>query len=243
MRTPYRTIKWNHSTWGVPQEEYDRVVEELEKALDGKMLAEIFTPQQLVIEDAIRNTIGRRFDKSIGDVISPDWNTYYHYFWFEDDKTTAYDWRSTWVFVKKKWSNPSFYKWTYIPENRHYSNSVYRNVNFRIKIDGNDVKASTLIFREYDSNDFSSHWWKVTLTLYCVNYTNSSVSDLITLGSKWNLDDKYSYNYTEIENRDELRTASCWITAEESIAPIWKWTISLVRWSDSNYANVVCTLT
>lgn len=25
MRTPYRTIKWNHSTWGVPQEEYDRV--------------------------------------------------------------------------------------------------------------------------------------------------------------------------------------------------------------------------
>lgn len=28
MRTPYRTIKGNHSTWGVPQEEYDRVVEE-----------------------------------------------------------------------------------------------------------------------------------------------------------------------------------------------------------------------
>lgn len=27
MRTPYRTIKWNHSTWGVPQEEYDELLE------------------------------------------------------------------------------------------------------------------------------------------------------------------------------------------------------------------------
>lgn len=30
MRTPYRTVKGNHPGGGVPQEEYDRVVEELE---------------------------------------------------------------------------------------------------------------------------------------------------------------------------------------------------------------------
>lgn len=204
--------------------------------------AELFVPSSLTIANAVRNSnASASVTNDIRDVVSPDWTTYYHYFWFRNSTTTAFDAWSVGAFKKIKWSNPTLITWPSFPENNYYYNYVQRNVATRVKIDWNDVKMSTLAFREFDSNGLQTHWGKVTLTLYCVNATNNTFSELITLWSIWDLPDKYGYNFTDVPNWNELWTASCWMTDEDTIASVGYTTLSFTSASWSYY-NLVAAL-
>lgn len=204
---------------------------------------DLFVPASLTMEDVISNSNASvAMTENIHDMVSPDGNSYYHYFWFRNSWTTAHDARCVWVFKKVKWANPTFNYWSALDEWNYYYNIINRNVLSRMKIENWNVKASTLALRQYDSNGTQSHWWKVTATLYCVNMTDNTIWSIVTLWSVWNLDDKYYYNYTIIPDWDALRTASCWITAEESIGSIWLTSISFSRGSSSNRYNLTATL-
>ena len=200
---------------------------------------DLFVPSTLTIADAIYNkNDSAAVTESIADIVSPDWNTYYHYFWFRNSSTTAYEGRCVWVFKKTKGSNPTLTVWDRLEESNYYYNRVQRNVNHRMKISWWNVMVSTLAYREYDSNGLSTHWGKVTATVYCVNITNGTISSINTLWSVGNLDDRYTYNYTILPNWEELWTASCWITAEESISSAGLTSLSFSRGSWSNDYNL-----
>lgn len=235
MRTPFRTIKGNHTQGGgVPQEEYDELLERYNEAIEWKMLAEIFTPQQLIIENAIRNTQWNfGYEKDIADGIANDWQFYYHYFWFENSVDSDDKWQ-IWIFKKQKWTNPVFVTWPTITE-AQYNDSVDLGVKVRMKIDEDGVKASSLSFKQRTVNNTK------TLYLYSINIVND-VATTATIYSWW-WDTNIWYSYTDIPNRDELRTASCWISESESISPAWFTTITTPRGSSSSYKNVVATLT
>lgn len=203
----------------------------------------LFVPQSLVISDAVHNRDRSvRVSENIFDIISPDWNTYYHYFWFRNSDSTAYDSWCVWAFKKTKLVNPTFNYWELLSERNMYYNAVDRNVNSRMKFEDGHVKASTLAFRQYDSNGRQTHGGKTTATLYCVNIVDDTIWWIVTLWSVSDLDDEYYYNYTIIPNWNELRTASCWITQEESIGSVWLTSMSFSRGSSSSNFDLTATL-
>ena len=222
-------------TW-ISQETYDELLNQYNELLLKHNAEWIFLPASLTIIDFVRNKDnGVYVTADVWDIIKSDSSVYYHYFWISNSSTTAYDWWNFCCFYKTPWNNPWVVLSSELPEQNHYYYGVNLNIASRMKIDGNNIKVSSLCVRQYDSNWWNVSWWNYTSTFICANATNTSVQ-LVTL---WTIDWYHSIPTEEIL---ATWTESCWITAEESVESLWLTTISTTYGSDSNYYNLVATI-
>lgn len=220
------------------EDDYEQCQQNYQAAVEQWEINWLFMPASYILEDVISNddswiTINR----DLWDIANADNSAYYHYFWFLDSTTTAYDMYRVWCWKKTPKSNPSFAASDRLSEMNYSYYSLNMDWWWRMKRDWNDVKASALAYRQYDSNWWNVSWWTYSTQFYCINFTNQSW----TIVDLWN----YSWYYSKDNIPQEVLdnwTTSCWITQEESIASINKTTTSFTRWSTSSRYNLVATL-
>jgi hypothetical protein len=224
--------KWVEVPASAKLDTYDDYISQIQ----GSTWYELFTPSTLIIEDAVYNSNGGvRWMENMWDTLSPDWNTYYHYIWYEDDSSTAYETYKIWVVTKRAWQNLWFTQGlTAIDErNVHW---LQRVTSTRMKKDANNVYFSVLYIEEYDS-DWHSVSWR-TATYYCCNITNTT-AQTVTL---WTIPADGSETQAQIDTMYTAWGNSCWMTSSDVIGSLGLTSISLPRWSSSSRYNVQATI-
>lgn len=195
----------------------------------------IFIPSSYVLADTIRNTnrwVSVKAD--IGDIVTADESTYYHYLWVTDPTTTAHDFWRIYAWKKVPWQNPQFIPLNWIDEwnGYYYSTTLNRGIRMK-KVWTSSVKVSSLVWKWYWK---SGSWSMTSNARYCVNVTDDT-SEVVTLLT--NRHDEWSAVPADVL---EARTNSCWITAAEAIASIWKTSISVARGSEQYLFTATATL-
>ena len=199
---------------------------------------DLFLPASLTIQDAFINSSRTVYmSNSIFDTVSPDGNTYYHYFRYEDDASTAYETYRIWVITKTAWNNLWLVQnLTAIDErNVHF---LERIVDRRMKKEWNDVILSLLYTEEYDSSWQTASWR--SKTYYCANFVNTSCTN-VTLWTI-NADSWWQYSQADIDSMYSAWQTSCWMTSSEVIASLWLTSLSITYWSSSSRYTLVATL-
>lgn len=192
-------------------------------------VSDIFIPKSFTVNDAIYNTNWCRMWDQWLDIVTADWNTYYHFFEFEP-------WTSSWYnhclyYVKKsKWED--MVVWSVAWEVYESSSSSYMRWWlwwFRLKLWSNWTPICSMLLSQYYypwTKQPNNRTWR------CINYWNNEwVVNLWTQDVWW--------DYDAIE---PLRTASCWITADESVVKNLKTEISTPSSSTKNRYHVVATI-
>lgn len=195
----------------------------------------IFIPSSYILADNIRNTnrwVGVKAD--IWDIVTADESVYYHYLWVTDPQTTAHDFWRVYAWRKVPWQNPTFVPLGWIDEWNWYYYSTTLNRWIRMKKSWtSSVMMSSLVRKWYWS---SGSWSMTSNAWYCINVTDTT-SQVVTLMTGRH--DEWSAVPADVL---EAWTNSCWITAAESIASIWKTSISIARWSEQYLFTVTATL-
>lgn len=226
--------KWVEVPSGAKYEDMPWYIGQIQQ---GKSWYELFTPASVVVDNAVWDKYGSYMYESLWDTVSPDWGTYYHYCWYREDSSSAYETYKVGVLTKQALSNPGFTWWlTSIDErNVHYLTRVRSK---RMKKAGNDVIFSLLYSEEYDSDWHSTSWRSETW--YCVNITNTT-STTVNL---WTISADSWWQYSQ-EDIDSIYTAwetSCWMASSEVLPSIGLTSLSLTSGTGNNYRAVTATL-
>ena len=193
-------------------------------AIDTGSIDAIFMPASIVIPDAFYNKKYRvDIPANWWDTYTADENTYYHYFRVRDDSTTAYSDYHLCVRIKTPWNDPT------IVESQAYGTDRFswRAVDWRMKRSGNNIIYSALYY------EFTSSTSSAKDHYYCINATNSTFSSVVNC---WIIEDIW---------RDAVYnnwTNSCWITDSESLAAMWKTSLSITSSGSSNYYDLRATI-
>lgn len=177
--------------------------------IDTGVVAWLFTPVTLSSTFYMNSAL---FDSDLWDAVKADNSEYYRYFRFRERTSSTEDFWHVWIFTKKHHANQVF---TYNSGGAEEPTSgTLQHELFRMKKDGNDIKASVLYYSKRTGENYN---W------YCYNITNSTVSSPVSLGST---PSGSSWPSTAIL---EAWTTSCWITAEESIPSINATSMNITR--------------
>ena len=172
---------------------------------------EVFLPESIAVLDTIRNTNADPWIRDyIFDTISADESTYYQYFWYRDDTSTANRSFKVWILYKSPTTNPWFTQWLTV-ETEWNNDSITRVVSKRMKKSWNDVICSVLYTMEHDSSRQTPSWR--TKRYSCVNMTNNTWT-AVTLwtisGDSW-----WQYSDEDVQRMYQLREESCGLTSSD----------------------------
>lgn len=201
---------------------------------------DLLLPASIQCQDVIRNTEhGVWFHGTIWDTLSPDWNTYYHYHWYESSEDSSDEYH-VWLMTKQKWQNPVFSTLFSVDEWNYYYHSLNYDADVRMKKEGSNLVLSLLYYDDYDSNGWASSWWTLTRTYYYVNITNGAVT------STWNLWTITAVNRgfidTDIAAKYAARETACWLTSANKISNLGLTSLSYDRWSQSYLYTLTATI-
>lgn len=226
--------KWVDVPWSASLSDYPSYIDQI----SSWSWYDLFVPSSLVVENVIQNSIHSVYvTNQIFDTLSPNGDTYYSYFWYENDNSTAYPTYRIWATRKQAKQNMTFYQnLTSVDErNVHYLTKIESK---RMKKENNNVILSVLYTLEYDSS------WQTTsgrsMTYYCCNITNTT-GQTVNLGTI-NADSGWGYSDADVQRMYTAWETSCWMTSSETIASLWLTTTTLYRPSSSNWYNLQATI-